>query len=472
MINVKKKSVIGMFMLGCSIFPSQLSASNPLEAVFGMMVTSAGPKAFESQSRNGMAFGTYSARFQLSTPKVVNFNAPTISAGCGGIDFFGGSISLIKKEELVQMGRSIAAGAAVYAFNLAVESICPSCAQGMAWLQDKMDKMNEFTKTSCQGTVDALARNQVGVGAAQSLRKNLDVKGWENKFSSFADTLPETNGYGNWTDFLEERSSTGNAEDVKLPGLIGNIVWEALGEADIDDWSFIGGVDSDVMQTILLSLVGTKIMAPNGAELQVGHKEPTLTIDDLLYNETDADLTVLKCSGTPPPSGRTKCFSMAEETIRWQGVKGKAYDLLIGDGSTAGIAQQIVIKGNLTTPQKQLINSVNVPAMSMLFYLGKDTEAQKVIAEQIATTVGLSVVNKLIDELHKQLRIAKGATDSNPDASQNAISYLEGRITFLISEKMKVQKEYADSMEQSEKIMDKYESLLSYVKNMGSGGAY
>ncbi|WP_425315793.1 conjugal transfer protein TraH, partial [Vibrio owensii] len=58
---------------------------------------------------------------------VVNFQPPKISGGCGGIDFFAGSFSLINSDQLVQMGRAIAQGVPSYAFNLALTSVCPSC---------------------------------------------------------------------------------------------------------------------------------------------------------------------------------------------------------------------------------------------------------------------------------------------------------------------------------------------------------
>nr|QTX14752.1 Pilus assembly protein [Klebsiella pneumoniae] len=47
---------------------------------------------------------------------LVNVSFPKASVGCNGIDIFLGSFSMINGDQLVQIGRGIAQGSAVYAF--------------------------------------------------------------------------------------------------------------------------------------------------------------------------------------------------------------------------------------------------------------------------------------------------------------------------------------------------------------------
>ena len=49
--------------------------------------------------------GSFNARIDQNPTELVGFQAPSISGGCGGIDMFAGSFSLVSKDEVVQMLR-------------------------------------------------------------------------------------------------------------------------------------------------------------------------------------------------------------------------------------------------------------------------------------------------------------------------------------------------------------------------------
>ena len=459
------------FSLGIS---STAHSEDPLKEIFGVMTTSTGASAYESQKRNGVAFGTFSARFSMYQPKVVSFTPPSLSAGCGGIDFFGGSISLIKKEELVQMGRAIAAGAAVYAFNLAIESICPSCAEGMAWLQDKLEQFNELVSADCDDVVTALSENKVGQGFADSIKGVANVNGWQEKLGSFADVIPDT--HGSWVDMLSDRSKTGDPKDVELDGMEGNWIWNALGEAKIDDWSFNPKWDKKLIQELLMSLTGTIILGQKDADdIEKKSIGATLQVKDLVYLEKGSKIKVLKCDNNEAKKdGRLPCTKLigGEEGIEmeWEGLHHQVMRQLIGDPDVEGIAKKVTYKRTLTSTQKGLVETASVPLMNMLFMLGKDPAAQESVASLIASLISFQAVDELVDSLYQMLKRAELAEKGNLKTNAERIAFLKEQIKSLEGQRAELKKKHDAEVRQANNIYDTYLKLTNNVKNMGAPG--
>jgi len=80
----------------------------------------------------------------------VSFVPPSFSAGCGGIDLFGGSFSFINMNQFVDLMRAVASNAAGYAFQLAINAMCPDCGNVMSDLQKEVQQLNQMFSNSCQ----------------------------------------------------------------------------------------------------------------------------------------------------------------------------------------------------------------------------------------------------------------------------------------------------------------------------------
>ena len=460
--------------------PPLATADNVLKEVFNVMTVNAGATSYESQTRNGVAFGSFSARFKLAQPQVIQFTPPSISAGCGGIDFFAGSMSLIKREELVQMGRTIAAGAAVYAFNLAVESICPSCAAGMAWLQNKLDMFNELTSASCQDVVNGLSDAKVGAQISQSITEVANLNGWQKGLSSYADTAVES-AFGSFSDLLTNRTATD--EDTKdVVPLLGNLIWNVLGDAEIENWGFGGQWDKTEIQQLLMSLTGSIIITDDAESTPL---LKILTIDELVYgaastsgtNSSTAPLKIYVCD---PNEGRdkanrlkcTKTTNLDGESKSWKGLYYQAYEMIMGDGSAlSGIANKVVYKQPITPEEKRFINSASVPLMSMMFYLGKDKATQITIAQLIANEMANRAIESFIDELHGILKRVQENEYANQNTSANTQDFLVRAISDLENEQATVRDRYRSQLEESRKLFDTFSMLLNSIKaQSGLGG--
>lgn len=477
-MKLNKRSRFGSFVnaivLGAFLMmPTSSIAKDPLKQIFGMMTTSTGSSVYESQKRNGMAFGTFSARFSMYQPKVINFQAPELSAGCGGIDFFAGSISLIKKEELVQMGRSIAAGAAVYSFNLAVESICPSCSQAMSWIQDKLDRFNDFVNSSCQDTVDALSSAHVGQGVAESIHDIADYKGWQEKLPSLADT--KADAHANWLDFLKDRAPDSNPDKLKLDGFKGNFIWEAMGKANVDDWDFASGWDKQEVQELLMSLIGTQIVTlDDDGHLNSTPEAPTITVDDLLYNKKGEEISLMHCSTNQDKvDGRLPCTKLSSGSagkVKWEGIYPRALRLLLGDSEVSGIASRILIKHELTREQQSLVENAPVPLMTMLFVTGREPAAQKAIGELIAQQIAVGTLNRLVNKLENMMKQVEFASEASDETTEQLRAFVDKREAFLVQEGKRIQEKHAKDLKYSVDIMNKYKALADSVRNQASLG--
>ena len=83
------------------------------------------PGAFRGQTMNTMTGGNLMMRTPGKNYQLGSVALPSLKAGCGGIDVFGGSFSFINKAQFTAMLQNIGANATGYAFQLAIDSISP-----------------------------------------------------------------------------------------------------------------------------------------------------------------------------------------------------------------------------------------------------------------------------------------------------------------------------------------------------------
>lgn len=149
--------------------------------------------AYKASNGTHLYGGNITARIhQPQSRDVVGFSPPSLKAGCGGIDFYAGSFSMISGDEVVQMARGIAQGAAPYFFKLAVSSICSNCSAAMEDLENRLAELNQFARTSCESFYDRLDES-----AGQSWSKSMS-----NMVSVQVPSYNNEKGYGNWMDMV------------------------------------------------------------------------------------------------------------------------------------------------------------------------------------------------------------------------------------------------------------------------------
>jgi hypothetical protein len=148
--------------------------------------------AFESQKQGHFAGGGFSVRVPIDRTPFIHITAPRLSAGCGGIDSFWGGFSFLNPEYLIQKLKNILMAAPAYAFKLALQTLCPQCAETLATLEAIADQLNSLAVDDCRAS-------QTLVNGAASL---LDVMGVK---SSIGDVT------GGGADFLSGVATSVNS---------------------------------------------------------------------------------------------------------------------------------------------------------------------------------------------------------------------------------------------------------------------
>lgn len=108
------------------------------------------PQAYQGQEGGFITGGSLYVRTRPRNATVASLQLPSVSAGCGGIDIFGGSFSFISKEELIKLMEAIMQNAAGFAFELALESLSPTVQETVAKLRDLIQQVNAMNINSCE----------------------------------------------------------------------------------------------------------------------------------------------------------------------------------------------------------------------------------------------------------------------------------------------------------------------------------
>ncbi|TVQ35656.1 MAG: conjugal transfer protein, partial [Geminicoccaceae bacterium] len=130
--------------------PARADIQQALNLQLNALTTLSQPGVYEGAMARTATGGYLRVRNRITNLNVVGFQPPSFSAGCGGIDFFGGSFSFINAAQFTQLLRTIAANAAGYAFAIALEQLCPICMKTIAMLQKLIQDMNAMLGNSCQ----------------------------------------------------------------------------------------------------------------------------------------------------------------------------------------------------------------------------------------------------------------------------------------------------------------------------------
>ena len=128
-----------------------------------------GGGSYDGHDRGFMYAGNASLRYQPSKDYLVTLTPPSFRNGCGGIDLFMGGFSFLKSQELIEKFKNIMGPAAIsFAFDIALETLCPQCASTMKDLENLANKLNQLQLDDCkaQKAVAVLAKDAAGLGNA------------------------------------------------------------------------------------------------------------------------------------------------------------------------------------------------------------------------------------------------------------------------------------------------------------------
>lgn len=331
-----------------ALFPAVLSLSlavapaahadleSALESMLGANVQVNSGAVLTTSRRGGIYGGSVYVRGKVMNVNVLNFTPPSFASGCGGMDIFAGSFSMINAEQFVTLLRSIAQNAVGYAFHLALKNICEQCSTIVAGLQRAVQEMNQFTGNSCQ-----LAKGVVNSGI-QALQLS-DVKGMQGDTiqAGFNDAFEAF--WGDLSSSIDAINTVGSdGKNTYKDKYEVNVVWSAMQASSMAGWFGPAG-DADLLEA-LMSLTGT-IVLTGPVDDADGNPSRNVTpvtsggylqVRDLIYGSEQA--TFLECDDAD------KCLSMSTTATGLKGVLEVLKEDYLGTGpsDTSTVLYQIV----------------------------------------------------------------------------------------------------------------------------------
>lgn len=399
--------------------------SKQMDDAFGSLSNVTSPKAYDTARRGVFSGGQVFIKNPTKRVTPVTVTAPSFSAGCGGIDIYGGSFSFINADQMIETFQAIGSNALGYGIKLAVQAGCPTCEQVMTSLEKTAQMINSMNIDSCQA-----AQGIVGAGVDFATTSQSDTAS-KTKLAAggFADDFSSA-----WTWANEEPDSPSEALKSKNPSayakeITGNITWRSLQETDAK--TVFGG--DDQFLEMLMTMVGSVIVKnPDPSDKEADPKLITLNGYGISLAEVikGGNLSIYKCDAT----GADECLDpplKPSYNITDDGLKKRISDSLY----EVFKAQQLDIEWNqqakdalsfTTVTSSVCMKKIRNAAMSN----AGDHIAQDIAdlcAGRMALEAAYAQVKSYVETVKASLENA-GSSDTQKAAKAKAIAVLESSL--------------------------------------------
>ncbi len=402
----KCRLILLMLLPVLIITPAYAGLDEELNGMFNDMINVTPGGSYETQRRGVITGGSIVMRNKVVHPNLVSFVPPSFKGGCNGIDLFGGSFSFINSEQLTQLMRSIAQAAIGYAFQLAIEGMCPTCAQVMTKLQKDIQMLNSLMRNSCE--------------AGKWLVNQTGLTTWHDNRLKNASTLNTEHGFISDYFGSQENQSESPAKTLidhgKSDEITGNVVYQALKTANASSWFASGDPQLDM---IMMSLTGTLIITKNNddTDLKYDLRPPIIKVRDFIEG---GNVTIYKCESEQCllPDGGNK------ETISFEGMRDKAKKMVFGNGlcttCSGGIVRKMTHREGgeeFTLEEKKFIGATTPGIYGLLRRLGTEIHSAELVADRLIDITATELTNRILDEMFDTVRNSVAATGKPLDSS-------------------------------------------------------
>jgi len=321
------------------------------------------PGTYESASRGSISAGSYVSRHEIGSVNVVTATPWSAKGSCGGIDMYGGGFSFINAEELITLFKQTAQNSKGYAFQLAMDNICPTCIKWINELQTKMQKLVNQLSDSCQLAqgVSNTVFDKVGIFSEHQQGGNLASL----KTGISSDWAEVTAAASSWRDLKDNHKD----EHEKY---YGNILWEAFKKTNAKA-TFLNGSDDEMLETIM-SMTGTIVLTDNQATGD-GNSEtpvedifeplPDLSLESIALGSDNNKIRIYDCSPYTIPN---KCTTKLTKEVDFTSLNTRILDSLRGNG---GLLEKYRTKDISALPddKKNVIRAMPSVSAALLFRL-------------------------------------------------------------------------------------------------------
>lgn len=400
------------------------SINDQMDKAFGSLINTTTPKSYDSARRGVLSGGQVFIRNQTKRANLLSATAPSFSAGCGGIDLYGGSFSYINADQMIETFQAIGANALGYGVKLAVNAACPSCEQVMTSLEKTAQFINSMNVDSCnaaQGIVNAAAdfstTSQVDVAAKTEGVAN----GW----------MSDINNAWSWATDNTNSPTKEIAQkdpDTAKKLLSGNIAWRTYKKADLSQVFDLG--DDDKFLELIMTMTGTVIVSNPSSDADT---DPKLTVinghgvslTEIITGGDDGSGTneykILKCD-TTSEDGCLKVNSAPTQTISDKGLNERVLQAYIGSN---GLIEAYGGDNEWSDEAKSVLSipSISARLCNQKIYQAVVSGVDEQLTVQIATLCSAYVATEAAyNQVLAYIRAAKNAVTSSeiPTSLQTA----------------------------------------------------
>ena len=373
--------------------PARADLQSEMQGLFDSMSNATPPGVLQTQRRGVLSGGGVTVANPIMSVDLVNFTPPDFEAGCGGIDFFGGSFSFINADQYVQLMRAVASNAAGYAFQIALSSMCERCMGTIETLQRKVQQLNEYFGNSCQ-LAQGIVNDTVSAFGGQVYTQASLIATMEGAATDVFDAF---SGHSGEQPIQRAESVAPNRVQQEIRG---NIVWRALVEHSTANW-FLSG-DHELLE-VMMNITGTVILGRgSGSELEVRVIPGNANLLQTLIEGGTVDIF-----GCPAGDrGADGCLAPVSRTVTIDpGFRQRVEESLFGTSGTDGILQalnQAASGGtvDLTADQERMLALLPSGVGGLVLRLGHLSQpAAETFARNAAPLAAVEMARVMINDL-------------------------------------------------------------------------
>jgi len=424
------------------------------------------PQYFETQKRGYATFGNMSARWKTGVDHPVTVTPPGFKSGCGGIDMFGGGLGFMDFDHLVKKLQTIMGpAAAAFAFDLALNTLCTPCANGIKSFEAIVDRLNQLQLDDCKASK-----------ATVTMVATTATKGWDAAKKSEAVTdFMQNSGLSDLYNDVIKAGSNKTTNQAAIDNGAGNM------EETMKDCP---AAVKDIFLTdgSILEHIATKKSIPLGyvtmmrgfvGDINVDGQHVNFqyinSCDEISPTKLDAFVNgeMYKRTNVDDP-GCTKVNSIVINGITYSSIRNWAYTNL------KGVADNMVGKTNMTADLNSFVNNIRGPIYGGLkAYMaamgsGADTSmAADTFADLAASTITYQMMLDFYDTINGAINTAQSVAKNSSGAKVGGSQYkcnldlITGALTDL-TDKRATLRGYVSAAQQS--YANKIDSTLSNIQ--------
>ena len=436
----------------CLPGPSRADLAREMNSMFGSMVSESPPGVFSTARRGVISGGNLAINNRIVNTNLVSITPPGFKAGCGGIDFFGGSFSFINAAQFQALLKAIAANAAGYAFQLALAAMCPSCAATIDALEKKIQQLIRQFSNSCQiaqGAVNDVASALTGQENNKASLINMVSNTATDAFDAFTTALSGQNPIN--------RALTGAPNSVAQQ-IQGNITWRALAMQNASTWFQAG--DNSLLET-LMNIGGTVIVG-NLSTDSLGTGSQNLNVQtitgrpDLMTSLVEGGtINILACD-TRDQDG---CLGPTMTSVTLTGFQQMLLQAFEGTGGSSGIIAKVGGGAALTTQEQAALGMLPNGLGGLIVRLAsKSGDAARGLVETCAPQIALIMAKALVNDMLRAVRASIAA--SQDTRAKDVAKLLDESWQGVRAEELQLQTRYGSL----EEVVTAYQSLMGVTQ--------